>query len=371
MCDGCMMVWILYLCVLIFSKQQHFFLTIYSFIIMATGIVQFSIENYQEAAVKSRSELLMLPIIGSKETLDHMTGRPGIRYKERVGSAAFSAQFAPYNASRRQNSNLKITYRDLETHLGSVVADFEPNSAVSSILGQGATKGDGQAVTPTAEMVLALMGKSLSYNLNQAIWNGEYNANGTTTHDLFDGFDTITDKEIAAGNISNANGNLLELNLEITADNAYEVFRQILKKIAPELRARKAYIYCSQDVVDAYNESYLKTHGGVMYNRKFEQTSVEGSNGNLVFVPLANKADSKYIHISTKENMLYGYDTMSDEAQILVKEYAPFVLSYVATMFFGVQFESIDKRVLTVVKLAEPAAAEEPASDSENAGDGE
>lgn len=333
---------------------------------MATGIVSFNLEDYQSAAIKSRSELLMLPIIGSKETLDHMTGRPGVRYKERVGSASFGAQFAPYNASARQNSNLQIIYRDLETHLGSVVAEFEPNSAISSVLGQGATKGDGQITTPTAEMVLALMGKSLSYNLNAAIWDAEYDASGTTTKDLFDGFDTITAKEITAGNISEANGNLLELEVAITSENAYAIFRQILKKLAPELRSRKAYIYCSQDIVDAYNESYLATHGGVMYNQKFEQVAVEGSNGNLVFCPLANKADSPYITISTKENMLYGYDTMADEAQILVKEYAPFVLSYVATMFFGVQFESIDNRVLTIVKLAEPTVEIEAEQDPSN-----
>ena len=30
-----------------------------------------------------------------------------------------------------------------------------------------------------------------------------------------------------------------------------------------------------------------------------------------------------------------------------------FVLSYIATMFFGVQFESIDKRRLKVIELAE------------------
>ena len=50
--------------------------------------------------------------------------------------------------------------------------------------------------------------------------------------------------------------------------------------------------------------------------------------------------------------MLVGYDQMSDMESIMVKEYAPFMLTYIATMFFGVQFESIDFRRLKVVKLA-------------------
>lgn len=51
--------------------------------------------------------------------------------------------------------------------------------------------------------------------------------------------------------------------------------------------------------------------------------------------------------------MLYGYDNMSDVEKVEVERFAPFVLTYVATMFFGVQFESIDKSRLKVVELAD------------------
>ena len=50
--------------------------------------------------------------------------------------------------------------------------------------------------------------------------------------------------------------------------------------------------------------------------------------------------------------MLVGYDQMGDMESVNVKEFEPFILSYSATMFFGVQFESIDKRRLKVVELA-------------------
>lgn len=104
------------------------------------GKFSFTLKEYQEAAVKYRSDLLMLPIIGIGDTLQYMTGRPGIRYKERVGSLTGDAQFAPYNPKRAVDYNLGIDFRDLETHFGSVVANFEPNSAISTLLGTGATK---------------------------------------------------------------------------------------------------------------------------------------------------------------------------------------------------------------------------------------
>jgi hypothetical protein len=49
----------------------------------------------------------------------------------------------------------------------------------------------------------------------------------------------------------------------------------------------------------------------------------------------------------------------------MVKEYEPFILSYIATMFFGVQFESIDKRRMKVIELASASSSN---SSSDNSG---
>lgn len=315
------------------------------------GKFSFTPKDYQEAAVKYRSELLMLPIIGCQDTLQYMTARPGIRYKERVGTMTSDAQFAPYNPSRFSDYNLNLSYREIETFFGSVVAKFEPNSAISTLLGTGATKGDGQMSTPTAKHVLSLIAKNLSEHLNDAIWNGVRNANGTTTKDLFNGFDTITQNEITAGEISADKGNYMKLSEDISSANAVDVAKEILFSLDPRLRSQDLYIYCSQDFVDKYNEGYLLTHGGIPYNTQYGQQAVEGSNGKLKFVPLYNKADSKFMHVTTKSNMLVGFDQMGDIENVMVKEYEPFILSYIATMFFGVQFESLDKRRFKTIEL--------------------
>lgn len=315
------------------------------------GKFSFTPKDYQEAAVKYRSELLMLPIIGCQDTLQYMTARPGIRYKERVGTMTGDAQFAPYNPSRSTDYNLNLSYREIETFFGSVVAKFEPNSAISTLLGTGATKGDGQMSTPTAKHVLSLIAKNLSEHLNDAIWNGVRNANGTTTKDLFNGFDTITQNEITAGEISADKGNYMKLSEDISSANAVDVAKEILFSLDPRLRSQDLYLYCSQDFVDKYNEGYLLTHGGIPYNTQYGQQVVEGSNGKLKFVPLYNKADSKFMHVTTKSNMLVGFDQMGDIENVMVKEYEPFILSYIATMFFGVQFESLDKRCFKTIEL--------------------
>jgi hypothetical protein len=49
--------------------------------------------------------------------------------------------------------------------------------------------------------------------------------------------------------------------------------------------------------------------------------------------------------------MLIGCDQLGDNENVTVEKHSPFVLDYVATMFFGVDFESIDPRRLLVVEL--------------------
>jgi hypothetical protein len=316
------------------------------------GKLTFTLQEFQEAATKWRADLLMLPIIGCQETLKFMTARPGIRYKENVGALSGDAQFGPYKPSRSTDFNLNVDYRTLETFMGSVVAKFEPNSAVSTLLGQvGATKGDGQMKAPTALHVLALIARGLSEHLNEAIWAGNRNGAGDTTMDLFDGFDTITTKEVTSGAIAVEEGNYMKLDEEITSANAVDIAKEILFSLDPRLRAQDLYMFCTQDFADKYNEGYLLSHGGINYNTQYSQTTVEGSNGRLHIVPMYNKIASKYIHICPKSNMLIGYDQMSDVESVMVKEYEPFILSYIATMFFGCQFESIDKRRFKVVEL--------------------
>ncbi|MCQ2221578.1 MAG: hypothetical protein MJZ12_09265, partial [Prevotella sp.] len=89
----------------------------------------------------------------------------------------------------------------------------------------------------------------------------------------------------------------------------------------------------------------------INYNNQYAQDCVEGSNGRLHIMPMYNKIGSKFIHICPKSNMLIGYDQMGDMESVMVKEYEPFILSYIATMFFGCQFESIDKRRFKAIEL--------------------
>ena len=329
--------------------------------------LNFTLEDYQEAARTYRSELLHLAVIGLEEIKPYVTIRMGVRYAEAVGASSLKGvELAPYQKNRRAEAVLDIVLRELKTYFGSVNADFEPNEMISTLLGHHAAQamGDGLKDTPTAKEVLALLVIEVSRRINEVIWSARRDPKGTTTFHLFDGWDTITDRDKKAGLISAEKKNYIKLTEKITDNNAVRIMNEIMRKMDKRLRAQDCFVYCSQDLVDAYNQAYLLTHSGIVYNTKYNQVSVEGSNGRLTFVPLSSKDGSTFIHIAPKSNMLVGVDQLSDLEKVEVGKYEPDVITMSMRMFFGVEFESVDPSRLLVVEL--PVTADVDIIPSEN-----
>lgn len=314
--------------------------------------ISFSDEEYQKAAEKWRQQLLLLPMLSCKDSLRFMTGIPGIRNKEHVGTAKSNAQFGPYKADKNSSSTTEVKYRELETFFGNVCEDFEPNSVITMLLGQNASfLGEGQKTAPSAKFVIASVLKSLGESLHNVLFTAKRNAEGDTSADLFNGFITIADAEVTAENISEAKGNLLKITTGFSEADALDVAKSIERKAHPVLRATEKFLYCSPEFADAYNDAYMLTHGGIVYNKKFEQAVVEGSNNKTTLAPLTCLAGSSKFFLAPKSNMLYGYDSLSDQERIQVDRFKPFMLTLSAAMFFGVQFYSIDPRMLLMVDV--------------------
>lgn len=317
------------------------------------GILNYELSDYQDSARIYRSDLLRLPILALSTILAFMTLRPGVRHEEVVGAVDMDVELQPYVRDAEQDKDLELKFRVLKTFFGTVNNPFEPNKAISTLLGHRASQasGDALATTPQALEVLAMTPKAIGRKLLSALWKAKRNPAGKTTLDLFDGFDTITDQEIAAGNISAANHNYVMLSAKPDKINAVEVLNELLDAMSPELREETCYVFCPQSLVDAYNRAYKLETGAAPYNNEYNQTCVEGSERRLIFVPTVGKAGSKYIHVSPASNMLVGCDQLSDSESVRVGNYSPDTFTVMMRMFFGVQFESIDSRRLLVAEI--------------------
>ncbi|MBR2607137.1 MAG: hypothetical protein IKC70_04330 [Bacteroidaceae bacterium] len=309
-------------------------------------------EDLANGAKKFRKELLMMPVFALGPALDHMSLRTGIRYSETVGELSGDMQFGPYSDTRIDKSETTVNGRTLSTFFGSVVREFKPNSVYKSLYGSAITKGESLKTTDIVKRVLSYYAGRLGHNLYKNLWNAIRKDDGDTTKDLFNGFDTITATEIGSGAISKAKENLFEFTEPISVDNAVDqitAFCESANELLTE-ETNKLKLFCSPQIYRAYCKDYKQTTGAIPYNTAYGQKAVEGFD-NIEFVPLANKKDSNYIHLSTASNMLVGVNQMGEEEQILVEKHAAFVLQFVATMFFGVQFETLSPERMLVGKL--------------------
>ena len=311
------------------------------------GYVQITDEQLAKSAVKYRKELLMMPVLAMASTLQHMSQRPGVIGKETVGEVNGDIELGPYDEGRVDENGVSIDPRTLETFLGSVVKKFSPNSVWQTVYGNLISKGEALKNVDITRQVLAFLSAKLGANLNAVLWSAKRNDSGTKSKDLFNGFDTITKTEMDASKISADLKNMFTIEA-ISKDNAVDVLKEFYRAADPVLRETQTKLFIPQGVYDNYVDDYQATVGHVPYNTSFEKTFLESSNNRCELVPLANKAGSAFIHLTTKSNMLVGYGNGADKETILVEKHHPFKLDFVATMFFGAEFETISKERLLV-----------------------
>lgn len=317
------------------------------------GKVIITPETLSQSAAKYRREILMMPVFALGEFLKHVSLRTGIRYSETVGELSGTMELGPYSETRVEDDDVKLIGRTLYTYFGSVVKNFSPNSVYQSIYGNAVTKGEGLKNVDITREVLNFLAKKVGDSLFWHMWDAVRNADGTKTKDLFNGFDTITTTEMTGedAGIAVAKGNLLLLDEKIDSTNAVDILKAIWRKADPMLQREKCKLFVAPSILDAYNDDYKATTGAIAYNTQFKQTFVEGSENRCEIVALSNKANSPYIHLTTRQNMLVGVNQKGEEETVAVEKHAAFVLQFIMTAFFGCQFETISKERLLVTKL--------------------
>ena len=144
----------------------------------------------------------------------------------------------------------------------------------------------------------------------------------------------------------------MQLGSAIDDSNAVDILMSIYENADDNLQGVPTKMFIPYSVYRAYNKDYLGSFGNVAYNQQYKKTYLEGSDNLCELVPLVSKKGSEYIHLTTKQNMVYGYGDGMDSEKIAIEKHHEFLLSFIATMFFGCQFETISKERLMVAKLA-------------------
>lgn len=324
--------------------------------------IDLSASAFQAAATKYRRELLMLPIIGLERFIKYMTQRPGVRYKEAVGAMGGIINVKPY-AHNNTADNLTINERVLETHHGSVLVKFEPNSLASTVLANKATSADAMQSEPICRDILAYLAKQVSKGLAANLFTAK-KGTGSTTSKLFDGFvNTLSTADGFFG--TNAADNETRLTTEENrfAFTDVDQLYAIAAAMAPELKEQKTNFFVPWNVYDSIVKlTQTADYRALLafFNERADLVdTLPGTNGNCHIVPVptdnmwhdGGQNDLEVYPIAPAENMLIGFDQMSDTESITVKDYEPYILTFIMDMFFGTQFASVDPTMLHIVTV--------------------
>ncbi len=304
-----------------------------------------------KSAHQFKKELIIMPVRSIQEALQHFTPMAGMRGKVTLGELSGNIELGPYDPQRKSTDGVSIKGRTLEVFLGSALEDFDPNEVRDSVYGSLLAQGEALKNTDITLAILTLLARRLGKGLHMSLFSAARNDAGTKTSELFDGFDTITQKEITAGNISADNGNLHEFTAAIDSTNAVDALKEFYYAASDELQGQQVKLYMPYSVYRAYLEDYKATTGATPYNTEFKKTFLEGSDGLCEFVPMICKKGSPFLHLTPKANMVYGYGHGLADENLAVEKYHPFLLTFVATMYFGTQMRSISPEVLKVGKL--------------------
>lgn len=310
------------------------------------------LQQYKDTCIQWDPVLRQLPIRSANDVLKFFVPVKKLRGKRRFGEISGSSQFAPFKRDRVSKASVNIDYREIETFHGNVIETFAPVDYLDIPLGyHDPVITEAIKKAGTTFLVLAQLVKARGQHIAQCAFTGKRNAAGDTTLDLCDGLITIADKEIAAGNISVDKGNLYVVKEAVTNANACDIAKDIVFTSNQFLRRENNVMLCPTSFADAYNESYLLSHTGLVYNKQYDQPYVEGSGHKLTIIPVPELDGTDSALVTQTSNLLYGTYNDADPTSVDIMRSGHYDLSMASDMWLGFQFRTIDPRRLRVVKL--------------------
>ena len=320
----------------------------------------FTPEALKDGFQKYRTELIVMPMFAMAAAMKHMGFADGIRYKEHIHEMKGKFQMGNFDKYKKGDGAINIEQRTLETFLGNCIEPIDPISIYKTIWGSDVTKGDALKNVPWVKRVCAYIMAQLGENMFNVMWTAKRDETNTTeTKKWFNGFCELENIEIQAGKMSKEVGNMYTLPEAFTPENAEDLLKDFYwgdaasgwKGAHPKLRGQVLKCFVSDWTKHCYEESYQMNHGSLPYNRQYELAHIEGAP-RVELVPLVN-VPNNYISLTPKLNIMTLWNQRTNDEKFLIEKSLTthYDVDFIANMFFGEQYRSINPEMLCVARL--------------------
>lgn len=320
----------------------------------------FTPDALKDGFQKYRTELIVMPMFAMQMAMQHMGFADGIRYKEHIHEMSGKFQMGNFDKYKKGDGAVDIKQRTLETFLGNCIEPIDPISIYKTLWGSDVTKGEGLKNVPWVKRVCAYIMKQLGENMFNVMWTAKRDETNTTeTKKWFNGFCELENIEILAGKMSKEIGNLYTLPEAVTPENAEDLLKDFYwgnvaagwKGVDKKLRAQSLKLFMSDWMKHCYEEAYQMNHGALPYNRQYEQAHLEGAP-RVELVALPN-VPNNYLSLTPKNNIMTLWNQRTQDETFLCEKSltSHYDIDFIANMFFGEQYRSINKEMLCVARL--------------------
>lgn len=297
------------------------------------------------AVVKHKDVLKALDILDVQDVLKDCTGIPGVTNSITLGRVTNGTISSKYTGIFLGTNNLgKIVPRDLKVQ--PIVAEMadEPERYRRTFITE--VQGGMWDKKHPFELWIIQHGIALASNdLREVLFiakldNGE---GKTKIEHSFDSWGSIIEADKTAGDISKQKGNITETG-NINRANCGERLLLIWRSMPKTFRNKKdAVMWISEDLGDAYDDWYKDEHVREVEYDAAGQVYLEGTNKKCRLKRCsAFPEGSQFVLLTTKGNMVYGYDKPGDmKSMRAFPSGNPYLFTATMKYVFGGQFVSV------------------------------
>lgn len=300
-----------------------------------------------EAKIKYGNLLQTVLMMSANAMLQHCQAIPGITSSYRVGMAGVGSVSKKYDGKFDGEGNVgKIVPRTLE--VWPIVAEMmdEPERYRKTYITE--VPGALRESTPFELWLLQRGIQTASLDLYKALMvaaRSEQTTDKAIT-DSFNGWGTVIEADKTTTRISVEKGNMFSTGA-FTADDCGDQLLAMWRHMPETFRTMKSNIklFVSDDVANLYDDWRMK-RGHIILGQT-EEVKTEyllGSGRRCEIVRLGNMpAGSNMAILTTKENMLYGFDKESDmNSMTAFPSGNPYLFTAAMKYVFGTELNSID-----------------------------
>lgn len=304
-----------------------------------------------KAVEKHKDVLKALDMMDVNEVLQDCTPYPGVTGSITLGRVEGGKISSKYTGVFLGENNIgKVVPRDLKVY--PVVAEMadEPERYRRTFLTE--VSGGMWDKKHPFELWIIQHGINLaSQDLHNAIFVAKYDADPEkkSIEDSFHGWGTILMEEKTAGNLSVDKKNIFATGA-ITRANAGDVLLQMWRNMPKTFREKQSIIWLSHEVGDLYDD-WLKDETTQLDTT--DQAGAQYLKGTKRLCKLKRTAafpeGSQLVILTTRANMVYGFDKMSDlKSMKPFPSGNPYVFTATMKYVWGTQFVSINPKELCI-----------------------